>query len=182
MSQVKIQGNASGTGIFTIASPATNTNQTLTLPDNTGTFLTTGTAGVPVNGPAFSAYLGTNQSLSANTATKLNFDTERFDTNSNYSTADKRFTPLVGGYYQVNITFIGGNSNDAIVILYKNGAEVSSASSYATATGARPNHSNIVYMNGSTDYIEAYGYTVSATTLTAGSVNSSFSAALVRSA
>jgi hypothetical protein len=44
MSQVKIQGNASGTGIFTIASPNSNSNQTLTLPDETGTFLTSGGA------------------------------------------------------------------------------------------------------------------------------------------
>ncbi len=39
MSQVKIQGNASGTGIFTIAAPNSNNNQTLTLPDNTGTLM-----------------------------------------------------------------------------------------------------------------------------------------------
>lgn len=36
MSQVKIQGNASGTGVFTIESPATNTDRTLTLPNETG--------------------------------------------------------------------------------------------------------------------------------------------------
>jgi hypothetical protein len=43
MSLVKVQGNASGTGIFTIASPNSNTDRTLTLPDATGTLLT-GTA------------------------------------------------------------------------------------------------------------------------------------------
>jgi hypothetical protein len=43
MSLVKIQGNASGTGEFTIAAPNSNTNRTLTLPDNTGTFLTSAT-------------------------------------------------------------------------------------------------------------------------------------------
>lgn len=40
MSLVKIQGNASGTGIFTVAAPATNTDRTLTLPDGTGTIAT----------------------------------------------------------------------------------------------------------------------------------------------
>jgi len=40
MSLVKIQGNASGTGEFTIAAPNSNTNRTLTLPDATGTILT----------------------------------------------------------------------------------------------------------------------------------------------
>jgi hypothetical protein len=37
MSLVKIEGNASGTGVFTVASPNSNTDRTLTLPDNTGT-------------------------------------------------------------------------------------------------------------------------------------------------
>jgi hypothetical protein len=37
VSQVKIQGNASGTGAFTIAAPNSNTDRTLTLPDATGT-------------------------------------------------------------------------------------------------------------------------------------------------
>ena len=40
MSLIKLQGNASGTGAFTIAAPNSNTDRTLTLPDNTGTVLT----------------------------------------------------------------------------------------------------------------------------------------------
>ena len=36
MSKVTIQGDASGTGIFTIASPNSNTDRTLTLPDEDG--------------------------------------------------------------------------------------------------------------------------------------------------
>lgn len=44
MSKVQLQGNASGTGIFTIASPNSNTDRTLTLPDNTGTLLTSGSS------------------------------------------------------------------------------------------------------------------------------------------
>jgi hypothetical protein len=45
MSAIKLQGNAGGTGTLTVAAPSTNTNQTLTLPDNTGTFITNKTAG-----------------------------------------------------------------------------------------------------------------------------------------
>ena len=41
MSKISITPNASGTGVFTISSPATNTNRTLTLPDEAGTVLTT---------------------------------------------------------------------------------------------------------------------------------------------
>jgi hypothetical protein len=51
MSLVKVQGNASGTGTFTIASPNSNTDRTLTLPDQTGTLLT-GSGAIGVNASA----------------------------------------------------------------------------------------------------------------------------------
>jgi len=42
MSKIALEGNASGTGTFTIAGPNTNTNYTITLPQETGTLITTG--------------------------------------------------------------------------------------------------------------------------------------------
>jgi hypothetical protein len=48
MSKVKIQGNAGGTGIFTVAAPATNTDRTITLPDVDATVMTT--AGGTISG------------------------------------------------------------------------------------------------------------------------------------
>ena len=45
MSKISITPNPSGTGVFTISSPATSTDRTLTLPDEAGTIITT--AGVP---------------------------------------------------------------------------------------------------------------------------------------
>ena len=42
MSQVKIQGNPSGTGTFTIAAPNSNSDQTLNLPNGSGTINTSG--------------------------------------------------------------------------------------------------------------------------------------------
>jgi hypothetical protein len=47
MSNIAIQGAATGTGVFTLASPATNTDRTLVLPDEAGTVLTS--AGVPAS-------------------------------------------------------------------------------------------------------------------------------------
>jgi hypothetical protein len=41
MSKITLTPNASGTGTFTIASPNSNTNRTLTLPDSAGELLTT---------------------------------------------------------------------------------------------------------------------------------------------
>ena len=46
MSKVAIAGNASGTGTFTIAAPNSNTDRTLTLPDEAGTILTSSSSGL----------------------------------------------------------------------------------------------------------------------------------------
>ena len=40
MSKVALSGNASGSGTFTVASPNSNTDRTLTLPDSSGTVAT----------------------------------------------------------------------------------------------------------------------------------------------
>ena len=50
MSKIALAGAVSGTATFTIESPATSTNRTLTLPDNTGTILTSGTAATSIPG------------------------------------------------------------------------------------------------------------------------------------
>ena len=51
MSKVSITGNASGTGTFTIAAPNSNTDRTLTLPDEAGSFVTAdGSGNVDVAG------------------------------------------------------------------------------------------------------------------------------------
>jgi hypothetical protein len=44
MSKIAVKGAETGTGVFTIESPATNTDRTLTLPDEDGTILTSGGA------------------------------------------------------------------------------------------------------------------------------------------
>jgi len=61
MSLVQISGNASGTGTLTIAAPNTNSNFTLTLPENTGTIALT---------PAFGRVVRTSGSVST-TSTSL---------------------------------------------------------------------------------------------------------------
>ena len=45
MSNVKIQGNASGSGTLTIQAPNTNTDRTMNLPDVAGDIITTGDTG-----------------------------------------------------------------------------------------------------------------------------------------
>jgi len=45
MSKVKIEGNASGTGTFTITSPNSSTDRTITLPDVTGNLISADASG-----------------------------------------------------------------------------------------------------------------------------------------
>jgi hypothetical protein len=46
MSLIAVQGGATGTGVVTILAPVTSTNRTLTLPDNTGTVVSTASTAV----------------------------------------------------------------------------------------------------------------------------------------
>ena len=68
MSKVAIQGNASGTGTFTIAAPNSNTDRTLTLPDEAGTVLTSGGAiDVDASAPADSVNIDSSGNLGVGT-------------------------------------------------------------------------------------------------------------------
>jgi hypothetical protein len=50
MSKIALTPNASGTGVFTISSPATNTDRTLTLPDEAGSIVVNTATGIDVTG------------------------------------------------------------------------------------------------------------------------------------
>jgi gamma-glutamyl phosphate reductase len=186
MSLVAISGNASGTGTLTIAAPNTNSNYTLTLPAATGTVMVSG------NMPAFSAYLASAQSLTSGVFTKVALNTEEFDTNGNFDNATNyRFTPTVAGYYQISAN-VGiattGNITTAIGSIYKNGARFKDGnftSASSSGTGFYSVVSALIYFNGSTDYVELYGFATGTGTITL-TVNSGtlsyFQGVLVRSA
>jgi len=191
MSLIAMQGGATGTGTVTLLAPITNTNQTLTLPDATGTVLTSATAGVPINGPAFSAYMSANQTITTATWTKLNLNTEEFDTNSCYNNSTYRFTPTVAGYYQVNGKVVYDpieTGKITIVSIYKNGSRYKDGSrgmNSVGGTGVASMASSIVYFNGTTDYVELYAYnsnTTSASAVGASEFETFFNGAMVRSA
>ena len=131
------------------------------------------------NGPAFRAYISAAQSIPATTFTKIQFQTKIFDTNTNYSTSTYRFTPTVAGYYQVNVTLYETLSGPGQLAVYKNGS-VDQYGSYLTATGVAV--TDLVYCNGSTDYLEAYYYGAALTTSQFGAGASQFSASMVRAA
>jgi hypothetical protein len=113
------------------------------------------------NMPAFSVYGGSNQGFTSGVATKITLDTEVFDTNSNF--ASSRFTPTVAGYYQINgkARITGTGLSEASCSLYKNGSQLiigNLAASILSTTLNFSTVSTVVYLNGSTDYIELYGY------------------------
>jgi hypothetical protein len=150
--------SATGSGTMTLAGPSTNSNQTVTIPDSSGSMMVSG------NMPAFSAYNNATQTISNVTTTKISLNTEEFDTNNNFdSTTNYRFTPTVAGYYQINFGcgLSGTTVNGLIVgVIYKNGVAYKNIySSYQSTTGnGGVEVSTIVSMNGSTDYIEFYLY------------------------
>ena len=186
MSKVTIAGDVNGTGVFTIASPNSNTNRTITLPDATGTLLSTATPGVPIGGPAFSAFKTSNQAVTANVSTKVIFEAESFDTNSNF--ASSTFTPTVAGYYQVNafLECLGFAGSYLVCQIKKNGSGWAVGSNFPTSASAGPvtSASALVFLNGSTDFVEVYAQASNNFTILSGSESNApkFSGVLVRSA
>jgi hypothetical protein len=143
---------------------------------------------LPMGGvaPAFSAY-GNALSFPNSTWTKIPFQTEEFDTNNNFdSTTNYRFTPTVAGYYQVNCAiYFGFTTGSATLSIYKNGSEFKRGSANAGVSGGvMPISSCLVYLNGSTDYVEMYLFqnTGTAQSSNGGSNLQWFNGSLVRGA
>lgn len=129
-------------------------------------------AGVAGTGPAFSAYGNAIQTLSNGTFTKVALQAENFDTaNAFDSTTNYRFTPQVAGYYQINanIYLISTSSlTRAIGSIYKNGATLGRFFDLTSSFSNTPLYasgSNLIYFNGTTDYVELYVYVTGTATL-----------------
>lgn len=71
----------------------------------------------------FSAYLGTNQTITNNTDTVVSFDTVMFDTGSNFSTSTHKFTAPIAGFYQFNAFANMQGTGTYILGLQKNGSD-----------------------------------------------------------
>jgi hypothetical protein len=117
------------------------------------------------NAPAFSAYVSNNTNFTLASWTKVIFDVEEFDTNNNFSSS--RFTPTVAGYYQISGAVTLFNSAvlmvTARVSIYKNGSFYKAVGINGGGSNAQINDceqcvSSVVYLNGSTDYVELYCY------------------------
>ena len=171
-----------GTGADTFSRLAVGTNgHTLVADSSTATGLKwAAPAGASL--PTFSAYDTASQSLSANTATKITYTTENWDEGSCYTSST--FTPTTAGYYQVTATFdIQPTSSSNIWLkLYKNGSAWASLDErYAVSGELVPLGTTTVYLNGTTDYVEIYGYSSQSATVYKGQTYAWFTAVGIRS-
>jgi hypothetical protein len=186
--------NTTSGGSLSIQAADGASDNTLTLPAVTGgNIVTTGDSGtvtqgmigsgVAGNGPAFAAYQSSSQSITSGAYYKTNFQSEFFDTDSCYDTTNSRFLPTVAGYYSVSATIMStgptGHHNGFAVngTIVRYGANISNLSTYGIC------NTTIIYLNGSTDYVEYYTLFSGNQTINAGgSANSWFCGHLVRAA
>ena len=113
MSKISLAPDASGTGIFTIASPNSNTNRTLTLPDATGTVVISGTT-PSLNGITFPA----TQVASADVNTLDDYEEGTWTPtlSAGFSTAPTSYSQQSGSYTKI------GRFVFATMVLDPNGA------------------------------------------------------------
>ena len=119
------------------------------------------------NAPAFEAHLSSNQTLTDEIKTKVQFDNEIFDTDNAYdNSTNYRFTPQVSGKYfvygDINVD-PGGTSqlSHASINIYKNGSvirmhEVNFNTNYARRFNV--SITQAIDMNGSSDYLEIFAF------------------------
>ena len=106
------------------------------------------------NGPAFRAFPASSQSIPTATDTRVVLANEDYDTNANF--ASSRFTPTVAGYYLIkgSVSYAAARTSISANI-YKNGS-LYSAGTRISGTSTTTSTVDIIYFNGSTDYVELY--------------------------
>lgn len=163
---------AGGGGVILTPATSIGSDVTVQIPSRAGN--------LAVDGPAFSAYQSVAQSMTGGVFTKLTFTTSEFDTTSGMF-ASSRFTPTIAGYYQIIGAFhIASTVTQVVASIYKNGAAykdgIDATSAGSSYVGA------LVFFNGSTDYVEIYGYSGTTQNTGTGQNKTYFQAVMVRSA
>jgi hypothetical protein len=185
-------GSASGTGSMTLAAPVTNSNQTVTIPDATGTVMVSG------NMPAFSAYVGSTQGITGSAYVITPCNTEEFDTAGCYNNTGSTvtlngisvpaysFAPNVAGYYQISATYQQANSSlsQLSLAIFKDGTNFKVGPNSTANNTQSANMSCLIYLNGTSNYIGFYVYNAGSNTQVNGSAATAtwFQASMVRSA
>tara|TARA_B100002019_G_scaffold289187_1_gene304283 strand:+ start:1779 stop:2288 length:510 start_codon:yes stop_codon:yes gene_type:complete len=131
----------------------------------------------------------TDQSVSATTITKVEWETVTLDTGSYWDAANHRFTPQVAGWYMFSTTIRMQllNVHQYIrIYISKNGASANSpfttqfqANGDTLIGGVYSGPTVMHQLNGSTDYVEVFFYTDEATVLHENAQASFFNGFLV---
>jgi hypothetical protein len=153
------------------------------------------TLGTYGNIPCVRAYMtngGSNQTFSASTWTKVRLDTKEFDTNNNFDTTNFRYLPTIAGFYMFSgaaeISYSSAGPSIFYNAVYKNGSvyQQDYSGGYTASNVGVYGHKSvngIVYMNGTTDYLELYVWSNSASAFVGrGSVTTILSVALIKAA
>jgi len=135
-----------------------------------------------VNTPAFLA-TAPNTGYNADTDTKLTFQTEVLDTDNCFDNSSTyRFTPTTAGWYFIfgRVAFDNDHANARHDCkIKKNGSEIARADQTLTGNYFANNntHAQIAYIiqfNGSSDYVELYGYSEQTGAMLANAGRSAF--------
>lgn len=118
-------------------------------------------ANVVGKGPAFSAYASVATSLLSGTSVKVGFQTEEFDTSNCYDTGLSRFQPTVAGFYQIEGAVGLTNAANILIDIYKNGTMYKRGAFMINSVQTVV--ATLVYLNGSTDYVELWCFQNSTT-------------------
>ena len=151
MSKIRLHGSSSG--YMEIAPPAAGSSATVTLPNSAGEILLSDgsaasltqipaanivgvcTSGLTKTGgfggtntPAFSVYRNGTQAIANNTATKVQYNTESFDTDNTFdSSTNYRYTPAFSGksFLVGSIRLYGTDDfNNYTLEIHKNGTAI----------------------------------------------------------
>ena len=121
---------------------------------------------VNVNRPSFFAYANAVQAVADSTDTKVNLDTESWDTDSAFNTSTYRFTVPTGqaGKYFFNggIGYTSLTDNDeSRVMIYKNGSLANWWKYFQGQNGTIAVQNSVILDLAVSDYIELYAFQVS---------------------
>lgn len=118
----------------------------------------------------------------ANAASVIPVDTKSFDTSGNsLDLPNHRIMPTVAGYYQVtgNVSFAGTPAEFFSIYLTKNGQSVASGTISPSTGSAEALVSDIVYCNGTTDYLQLNVWVTQTGALSLSPSNNFLSMALI---
>src|SRR5690606_10242978 len=111
-----------------------------------------------------------------NIITVMEWSIEQFDTNNNFDLGTERFTPTISGMYLFNASAYCTDADACAVYIYKNGSMQSNNYVGPADNGsAVAQASTVLYMNGSTDYVDARAYSRNGTTINGNAGYTNFS-------